>query len=82
MLVAPFSPKYVRWRHRERGYRVEILDVVTGKCDAGYYSQLTVQRLDTGRKATWSAEVFKRTFKPSGKKTELRSDNVLLDPLI
>lgn len=71
MLKQPFSTRYVKWRHKERHYRVEVLNINSSQLGTGYYSQLLVRRLDNGRTQTWSAEVFVRTFKPSGKKTPL-----------
>lgn len=82
MLKAPFETKYPRWRHRTRGYRVEILEIVSGKGDTGYFSQVLIIRLDNKRRAAWSAEVFKLEFKPSGRKVKPASKTeALFDPL-
>lgn len=66
-----FETSYQKWRHIKDDYVVKILEVHHYNGAHGLYSTVTVEgsRRSPKAKVTWSAENFKKLFKPVGKKT-------------
>lgn len=70
----PFETDYARWRHLTRGYVVEIYNILNHRGDDGlYYCQVVVLNVKTKRKTAWSAEVFRKSFRPVGRKQKRQS---------
>jgi len=70
----PVAIEYKRWKHKEDGYKVTVLEVHhQPKPEGGYHSVVTVRgtRVDSDRKATWPAKVFLQTFESLGRKLKI-----------
>jgi hypothetical protein len=71
----PFETSYPRWRHLEHGYVVKVLGVINYRGENGFYSTVSVEgtRRDPKRRASWSADAFRKNFEPIGRKKKARS---------
>jgi hypothetical protein len=71
----PFEVTHKRWRHIESGYIVAVLGVYHASGPNLVYSTVKVRgtRLSRTRIATWSAACFVKTFRPIGRKFQLKS---------
>lgn len=69
----PIPIEYKRWRHKERGYLVSVLQVHNHKGHHGYHTTVVVERKGEARHISWPARRFLQDFEPKGRRVQRRS---------
>ena len=69
----PIEIKFKRWRSKEHGYLVEVVEVLNYRGKHGVITRVVVERKGMTRRNSWLGWTFLNAFTPVGRRTRRKS---------
>jgi len=69
----PVKIEFKRWRHKDRGYIVEVEKTVNYRGKHGYLTIITTKRKGVAKRTSWYAATFLKAFVPVSRRLRPKS---------